>query len=164
MRSKIIKIVLGLLVLLAVAIGLTSINHPVILKWVTASARHFGKPIHATIYTNGQVNNRVKVFYTDEPNNYLLSLAGYDSPAPFKFININLEEKWIGTSFGTSEKDYDFIAGHLFLTNTGQQFSSFRDETRKNNFDPQLSFTDRQLKFNMPPNQLGFDSVRILLP
>jgi len=31
------------------------------------------------------------------------------------------------------------------------------------NFDPQLLFIDRQIKFNMPPNELKFDSVRIKL-
>ena len=93
---KLLKIVFGLLILFAVAIGLTSINHPIILKWVTGSARHFGKPIPATVYTNGQVNDHIKVFYTDEPNNYLLSLTVYDSLGMVIFLNIDLNEKWIG--------------------------------------------------------------------
>ena len=92
-----LKIVFGLLILLAVVIGLTSINHPIILKWVTGSARHFGKPISATVYTNGQANDHIKVFYSDEPNNYLLSLAENDSLGMYKFFNINLKEKWMGT-------------------------------------------------------------------
>ena len=119
---KLLKIVLVLLILFAVAIGLTSINHPIILKWVTGSARHFGQSIPATVYSNGQVNHHIKVFYTDEPNNYLLSLGEYDSLATLKFININLNEKWIGRPVGTSKKDYDFIAGHLFLSETGKNF------------------------------------------
>jgi hypothetical protein len=76
---NVLKIVFGLLLLFAVAVGLTSINHPIILKWVTGSARHHGKPMQATVYTNGQVNDNIKVFYTDEANNYLLSLAEYYS-------------------------------------------------------------------------------------
>ena len=161
---KLLKIVFGLLIVFAVAVGLTSINHPIILKWVTGSAKHHGKPIPATVYTDGQVNDHIKVFYTDEANSYLLSLAEYDSLGMLKFININLDEKWIGTPVGTSKNDYDFIAGHLFQSETGAQYSPFQDDMKGFNFDPQFSFTDRQIKFNMPPNKLKFDSIRIILP
>jgi hypothetical protein len=161
---KLIKIVFGLLIVFAVAVGLTSINHPIILKWVTGSAKHHGKPIPATVYTNGQVNDRINVFYTDEANNYLLSLAKYDNLGMLKFININLNEKWIGKPVGTSKKDYDLIAGHLFQSETGGHFSPFQDDVKGFDFDPQLSFTDRQIIFNMPPNKLKFDSIRIILP
>ena len=130
---------------------------------MTGSARHFGKPIPATVYTNGQVNDHMKVFYTDEANNYLLSLTEYDSLGMLKFFSINLNEKWIGRPVGTSKNDYDLIAGHLFLSETGGHFSPFKDDMKGFNFDPQFSFTDRQIKFNMPPNKLKFDSVRIKL-
>jgi hypothetical protein len=161
---KVLKIVLGLLILFAVAVGLTSINHPIILKWVTGTARHHGKPMQATVYTNGQVNDHIKVFYTDEANNYLLSLAEYDSLGMLKFLNINLNEKWIGRPAATSKNDYDVIAGHLFQSETGGHFSPFYDDIKGFNFAPQLTFSDRQIKFNMPPNKLKFDSVRIELP
>ncbi|HYE56053.1 MAG TPA: hypothetical protein VD996_14485 [Chitinophagaceae bacterium] len=161
---KLIKIVFGLLILSAVIIGLTSINHPIILKWVTGSARHHGKPIPATVYANGQVNDNIKVFYTDDPNNYLVSLTEHDSSGMLKFININLKEKWVGRPVGTSKNDYDIIAGHLFQSETGAHFSPFQDDIKGFNFDPQLSFTDKQIKFNIPPNKLKFDSVRIELP
>ena len=161
---KLLKIVIGLLILFAVAVGLISINHPIILKWVTGSAKHHGKPIPATIYTNGQVNDHIKVFYSDEANNYLVSLPEYDSSGMLKFLNINLNEKWIGRPAGTSKNDYDFIAGHLFQSETGGRFTPFQDDMKGFNYDPQLTFTDRQIKFNMPPNKLRFDSVRIILP
>ena len=161
---KILKFVFGLLILIAVAVGLTSINHPIILKWVTGSAKHHGKPMPAVVYANGQVNGNFKVFYTDEPNNYLLSLAAYDSLGMLKFLNINLNEKWIGKPTSTSKNDFDLIAGHLFQSKTGGHFSPFQNDIQGFNFDPQLSFSDRQIKFNMPPNKLKFDSVRIELP
>jgi hypothetical protein len=161
---KLLKIALGLLIFFAVAIGLTSINHPIILKWVTGSAKHHGKPIPATVYTNGQVNNDINVFYTDEANTYLVSLAEYDSSGILKFISINLNEKWIGRPVATSKNDYDLIAGHLFQSDNGGHFSPFQDEMKGLNFDPQLTFTDSQIKFNMPPNKLKFDSIRIILP
>lgn len=167
---KLLKIIVGLLFLLAVAVGLTSINHPIILKWLSGSARHIDKPIQAKVYTDGQINKDIKVFHVDKywgssekANNYLLSLTEYDSLGMLKFFNINLNEKWIGRPVGTSKKDYDFIAGHLFQSETGGHFSPFQDDMKGFNFDPQLSFTDGQIKFNVPPNTLRFDSVRIEL-
>ncbi|WP_157593270.1 hypothetical protein [Rufibacter tibetensis] len=158
------KIAFGLVILFAVAVGLTSINHPIILKWVTGSAKHHGKPMPATVYTNGQVNNHIKVFYSDPANNYILSLTEHDSLGMLKYINIDLNEKWIGIPVGTSKNDYDLIAGHLFQSETGGHLIPFQDHMKGFNFDPNLIFTDRQIRFNMPPNILKFDSVRITLP
>jgi hypothetical protein len=160
---KVLNIFFGLLLLFAVAVGLTSLNHPIILKWLTGSARHHGKPMQATVYTNGQVNDNIKVFYTDEANNYLVSLADYDSSGMLKFININLNKKWIGRPTGTSKKDYDFIAGHLFQSETGRHFSPIQDDIKDFNFDQQLSVNGKQIKFNLLLN-MRFDSVRIELP
>jgi hypothetical protein len=161
---KLLKIVFGLFILFALAIGLTSVKHPIVLKWVTGSARHHGKPIPATVYTNGKVNDKIKAFYTDEANNYLISMAEYDSLGMVKFININLNEKWIGIPIEASKNHYDLIGGHLFLSERGNHFSPFQDNLKGFNFDPQLSFSDGQIKFKMPPNKGNFDSVRIMLP
>ena len=161
---KFLKIVSGLLLLLAVAVGLTAINHPIILKWVTGSAKHHGKSIPATVYANGQVNNHINIFYTDEANSYLVSLAEYDSSGMLNFIYIDLNKKWIGRPVATSKNDYDLIAGHLFESKTAGQFLPFQDDRKVGNFEPQLSFTDKQIKFNMPPNKSKLDSIRIRLP
>src|SRR5688572_34779 len=106
-------ILLLLLIGVVTAVGLTSINHPIILKWVTGSARHFGKPTDGTIYTNGQVNSGVNVFYSDEPDSYIISIPEDNNSGVIKFLSINVAEKWIGTQPKISADDYDFIAGHL---------------------------------------------------
>ena len=167
---KLIKILAGLLLIFIVAVGLISINHPIILKWLSGTARHIGRPVTATVYTDGEINHDIKVFHVDKywgsgekANNYLLSLTEYDSLGRLRFLNINLNEKWIGRPVGTSKKDYDFIAGHLFQSETGGHFAPFQDNMKGFNFDPQLSFTDRQIRFNVLPNTLKFDSVRIEL-
>ena len=167
---KLVKISAGLLLLFAVVVGLTSINHPIILKWVTGSARRIGKPCQARVYTNGQINNGISVFYVDRywgsserANNYLISWPGLDSVGIITFFNINLNEKWIGKPAGSPKSDYDFIAGHLFQSETGGHFSPFQDDIKGFSFDPKLSFDGRQIKFNMPPNKLKVDSIRIEL-
>lgn len=157
---KPLKIVLGVLVVFGTAVGFMSIDHPIILKWVTGSARHHGMAIPATVYANGHATDRIKIFYSDKENNYLLSLAEYDSSEMLKFINIDLNERSITRPVATSKNDYDLIAGHLFQSKSAEHFTSFQDM----NFDPQVTFTAGQVKFNMPTNKLKLDSVRIILP
>jgi hypothetical protein len=165
-----VKIIVGLFLTFAVVVGLTSINHPIILKWLSGTARVIGKPIKATIYTNGRLNRDIKIFHTDKywgspekANNYLVSLTEFDSLGMLKFFNINLNEKWIGRPVGTSKSDYDFIMGRLLQSETGGHFTPFQDYIKGFDFDPHLSFTDKQIRFNVPPNKLQFDSVRIEL-
>lgn len=161
---KPLKIVLGLLILFAVVVGLTSIKHPIILKWMTGSAKHHGKPMPAKVFSNGQVDNHIKIFYTDEPNNYLISMPEYDNLEMVNFLNIDLNKKLIGKPMYISKEDYDFIGGHLFQSETGSNFSPFQEGTKGFNFDPQLTYTGKQIKFNMPPNYSMIDSVKIILP
>jgi hypothetical protein len=167
---KLLKIFVGLLLIFAVAAALTLIRHPIMLKWIAGSAKHIGKPITAKVYTNGYVNHEIKIFHIDtywssnkKANTYLLSFTEYDSLGMVRFLNIDLTEKWIGKPVGTSKNDYDFITGHLFQSETGGHFAPFQDDTKGFNLDPQLSITGKQIKFNMPPNKLKFDSVRIEL-
>jgi hypothetical protein len=167
---RLLKISVGLLLVFAVVVGLFYKTHPIILKWLYGTAGIIGKPIQATVYTNGQVNTGIKVFHTDKywdtnekANNYILSLTEFDSLGMLKFFNINLKEKWIGRPVGTSNYDYDIVFGRLFQSETGGHFTPFQDDMKGFNFDPKLSFNDRQITFNVPPNILKFDSVRIEL-
>ena len=161
---KLILFILGLLVCGAVAIGLTSINHPIILKWVSGSARHHGKPMPASVYKNGQVTDQIKVYYTDEENSYLLSITEDGNRPMLKVIYINLSKGWIGRPVLTSENDYDLIAGHLFQSKEAGQFTSLENGLEGFSFDPQLSSTKTEIKFNMPADKAKLDSVRIVLP
>ena len=168
---KLFKILVGLFLFFAVVVGLIYKSHPIILKWLDGSARLIGKPIQATVYTNGEVNIDIKVFLVvkywdsnEKTDNYILSLREFDSLGMLKFFSIDLKEKWIGRPVGTSNYDYDFVFGCLFQSETGGHFIPFQEDVKGFNFDPQLSFTDRQIKFNVPPKLLKFDSVRIEFP
>ncbi len=70
---------------------------------------------------------------------------------------------WIGRPVGTSNEDYDLIAGRLFQSETGGNFIPFQDDIKGFNFDTQLSFDGKQIKFNLPPKFFKFDSIRIEL-
>jgi hypothetical protein len=168
--KKFLKLILGLLLIFAVAIGLTSIKHPIVLKWLSGTARIIGKPVDATVYTNGKVNHEIKIFHTNKywgsskkANNYIISLKESDTLSKLKFFNINLNEKWVGRPVSTANDDYDLIWGNLVQSETGGQFIPFQDDIKGFDFDPQLLFNDKQIKFNVPPNTLKFDSVRVEL-
>ena len=170
MLHKLLKISIGLFLIFAVIVGLIYKTHPIILKWLDGSARIIGKPINAIVFTNGQINNDIKVYRVDNAywnnentDDYLLSLKQFDIEGKLKFINVDLKEKWVGRPVGTSTKDYDIINGHLFQSETGGHFDAFQDDMKGYNFNPQLTFANRQIKFNIPTNQLKFDSIRIEL-
>jgi hypothetical protein len=167
---KYLKILAGLLLFFVITIGMISIDNPIVLKLLAGSARHIGKPIEVIVYTDGKINDEIKVFYVDKywhgrekANCYLVSLKEYDTSGMLAYFNINLDERWIGSPVGTSKKHYDFIGGHLFQSETGGYFTPFQNEIKGFNFDPQLSFTETQIKFKVPPKTLKFDSVRIEL-
>lgn len=167
---KLLKIALLLFLLFAVVVELISNNHPIILKWLEGAAVNVGKPIQAIVYTDGKINKDISVFHNDKywdtstkANNYLLSLTNFDSSGLLKYININLNEMWIGRPLGTSNEDYDLIAGRLFQSETGGSFIPFQDDVKGFNFNPHLSCAGSQIKFNVPPKWLKFDSIRIEL-
>jgi hypothetical protein len=171
---KFIKITVGLLLVFAVIVGLTSINHPIVLKLMTGSARIIGKPVNATVFTNGQVNDGIKVYKVDKywddgattpskANTYLLSLKEFDDEGKLQFININLDQIWIGRPIGTGKDDYDYILGYLFQSDVGGHFANFTDDMKGYDFDPKLSFDKKKIKFKVPPNKLKFDSITIKL-
>ncbi len=167
---KFLKIIIGLLIVFAIVVGLTSINHPIILKWLTGSARFMGKPIHANVYTDGHLNQGIKIYFADKyfgsnekAMDYIVSLSEYDKDQMLKFFRIDLKDKWIGRPAGTSIYDYDTIGGNLFQSEVGETCTPWWDDLKGFNFDPKLSFTDKEIKFNVPPNMLKFDSMRIEL-
>ncbi len=167
---KLLIFVIGLLLFFAIVVGVISINHPIILKWLSGSARLIGKLTHATVYTDGKINQDIKVYHIDKywnsnkkANCYLLNLGKYESFGRLAYLNVNLNEKWIGKPAAVSKRDYDFIAGQLFQSETGGHFTPFQDDMKGFDFDPRLSFNMREIKFSMPPNTVGFDSIRIEL-
>jgi hypothetical protein len=172
MIRKFIKIFFGLVLFVTIIFGIVYKNYPIILKWLSGSARIVGKPINAVVFTNGNINNDIKVYRIDnaywnnvKSNDYLLSLKEFDIEGKLKFINIDLNEKWkwVGRPSGTSINDYDIINGYLFQSEVGGRFSSFQDDMKGYNFNPELNSTDKEIKFKIPPKELKFDSIRIVI-
>ncbi len=164
------KILIGVFIFLFASVYLSSLKHPIVLKIISGSARNIGKPIETVVYTDGKINESIKVFYYNKHwgNNkktdvFLLNLTETDERGLLTFIGIFPEEKWVGQPNSTNIKEYDFIFGNLFQSDVGGHFVPFHDQIKGFGFDPQLSTTKKQIKFNIPPNKLDFDSIRIEL-
>src|SRR5712675_1930314 len=66
MKEKTSKIVLVLSILFLVFLILFVYRHPIILKWMTGSARLIGLPERATVYADGEIDKKIKVFHSDK--------------------------------------------------------------------------------------------------
>ncbi|HEY2583524.1 MAG TPA: hypothetical protein VGI43_17060 [Mucilaginibacter sp.] len=168
--SKMIKLIRTLAVLLLlffISIIVIQSTHPIILKWLTGTARIIGEPIKATVSTDGCINKDIKVYrektFWDgkKTNDYILTLKEFDKIGMLKFINIKLTYKWVGRPVSTNNADYDTINGSLFQSEVGYHSIDFRDDTKGFNFDPGLKFTEKDIKFNIPPKLLKFNSIWI---
>jgi hypothetical protein len=169
MVRLIFKIVVGAFLLSIIVLGAVYYSHPILLKWVTGTAWYVGKPVIATVYTDGRLNNSIKVYHNSKaangglPNDYLLVLAEPDRAGMLKYINLNLDEKWIGRPVSTSQKDYDVINGSLYQSEMGSHFADFKDDMKGYNFNPHLYHSGDTIRFAVPPAQLKFNTVLILL-
>jgi len=171
MLRSFFKIFSGLLLISLAIVGLTAINHPIILKWATGSARIIGKPITVAIYTNGQITNDVKAYKVrtywggKKANYYLLHFLYADTKKTKEIISINLQDNYIGRPTGANKEDYDIVFGQMFQSEVGAHFSTFQNDMKGYNFDPKLSSITSQIKFNIPPTagQFKCDSIRVEL-
>ena len=60
--KRLLFILTGLLVIYVVASIALEVYNPILSKWVSGSARIIGKPINAIVYTDGHINNDIKVY------------------------------------------------------------------------------------------------------
>ena len=66
MKKRTSKIVLAVAGLFFVFFILIIYRHPIVLKWMTGSARVIGLPVRASVYADGVTDKRIKVFHCDK--------------------------------------------------------------------------------------------------
>jgi len=167
---KLLRAVVGLLLIIAVAVGLTSISHPIILKWFSGTARLIGRPINATVYTDGQINKDIKVFHVDkywngEPAEYYILYFPYADNSRLQFLILNRRDNYAGGPSSTNKRDYDIIAGLLFQSEVGSKFTPMQYDIKGFNHNPKLAFRERQIILTIPPTakELNCDSLCVVL-
>lgn len=150
-------------------VGMASMKHPIIIKWLVGSARVIGKPIKATVYSNGQIKNEIKVFQIErdwnggETDYFILHNSAIHRNKELKIFSINKKDRFIGLPSSTNIQDYDVIAGLLFQSEVGAKFTPFENEAKGYNFNTKLKFVDRQIFFNIPAidKVSNYDSIRV---
>lgn len=167
--KKILSKLSGLLLIVGIIIALISINYPIVLKWLTGSARLIGKPILATVYANGKVNKDIKVYHVDKYWNgeladyYILHFPDAEN-SRLKFMSLNKKDNYVGIPSSTNIRDYDLIVELLFQSEVGAHFTPIQDDMKGFNFDLKLRFIDNEISLVIPPNtkELKFDSLRVV--
>lgn len=137
-------------------------THPIALKWATGTARSLGKPIPASVYTDGRTDNSILV-YKNGNDGYVLSLKKFDKYGMMHYIQIYPKENRVGRPAGSSIYDYDVIAGRLFQSEVGQKTSSFKDDMKGFGMDPHLAVVGNDVSFNVPAQYLGYNKIEIKL-
>jgi len=158
-------IIFGVLVIAtAVAIGVIQHNHPIFLKYLGGEASSLGRPIPAKVYVDGRMNNGIRVYKDPyHKNDYILNLKDYEKIGMLEYIDIALDDKWIGRPVGSNKDCYDTINGKLYQDEVGAHFVDFKDDIKGFNFNPELRFNNKSIEFKVPLHELKFDSVRIEL-
>jgi hypothetical protein len=159
MKKRRSKIVLAIAVLFSVFFILILYRHPIVLKWMKGSARLVGLPVRASVYSDGQVDKSIKVFHPDmywngrKADYYILYII---SPYTYKtkhIVSLDIREKCAGVPAVTDKNSFDLVFGILFQSETGTQFSDFRNDEKGYGFDPHLDISGRIIRFNLPSKQ-----------
>lgn len=141
---------------------------PILIKYWSGTAKDLGEPIKGEVYTDGHLNEDIKLFryinfYDGQAMGYILSLKDFDKEGMLRFIHVDLTDTVIGRSIATDSADYYILQGHLFQSESAFHYVDFRDDMKGFGFNPALKFNSREITFNIPPNYLKFNSIKIVL-
>jgi len=169
-HRKLFKIVLGLLIIIVVVVAVIQKSHPIVLKWLSGSARVIGRPISAKVYTNGLLNHDIRIFHVEkywhgEPADYYILYFPYADGSRLKFLSLNKKDNYAGGPSSTNIADYDIVWGRLLQSEVGAKFTPMQDDIKGFDHDPQLIFTNQQITLILPPaaSELRCDSLRVVL-
>jgi hypothetical protein len=166
MKKRISKTVLAISIL--VFVFLVLYRHPIVLKWMTGSARMIGWPVRARVYADGGIDKKIKVFHSDtywdggKADYYILYILSPYSYKTKDILSLDIGYKYAGVPAVTDKSSFDLVFGILFQSETGSQFSDFRDDVKGYGFDPHLDISGKTIRFNLPSKQNpGISLIRI---
>jgi hypothetical protein len=168
MNRKIVLLI-GLLLIVVSAVAAVLVkyspDHPILLKYATFRARSLGPPLQADVYTDGELNNSIKVFANGD-SSILLYLE--HTPPGDRVILINWEHNLVGTPVGAGINDHDFLWGRLFRSEVGGIIVPFNSVKMSQPFNPDLKHRGNEITFVIArPADEEFDyrfrTVRIIM-
>jgi len=123
---------------------------------MTGSARVIGRPLRASVYADGKIDKKIKVFHSDKywdnsgADYYILYIL---SPYTYKtkhIIILDVGYKYAGVPAVTDKCTFDLVFGILFQSETRMQFSDFRDKVKGYGFDPHMNISGKIIRFMVP--------------
>ncbi len=157
-------------IIVTIIVGLASLYHPIIFKLLTGSARLLDRPVNAIVYTDGKINNDIKVYHVDkywngQPADYYVLYFAYAVKSRLKFLSLNKKDNYAGIPVSANIRDYDIVAGFLIQSETGGNFTPMQDDMKGLNFEPGLTFINGQVLLIIPPaaKELKCDSLQVIL-
>ena len=126
---------------------------------MTGSARLIGLPERAIVYADGEVVKKIKVFHsykywdgrrTDYYILYIISPYTYQTK---HIVSLDIPGNYAGVPAYTDKNTFDLVFGVLFQSETGTQFSDFRDARKGYGFDPHMNISGKTIRFNLPSKQ-----------
>ena len=168
MKKRTSKIVLAVAGLFLVFFILIVYRHPIVLKWMTGSARVIGLPVRASVYADGVIDKKIKVFHSDKywdghkADYYILYIL---SPYPYKtkhIVSLDIPNKFASVPLITDKNTFDLVFGILFQSVPETQLTDFRDNVEGYGFDPHMDISGKTIRFNLPSKQKpGISLIRI---
>ena len=168
MKKRTSKIVLAVAGLFLVFFILVVYRHPIVLKWMGGSARLIGLPVRASVYADGVIDKKIKVFHSDKywdghkTDNYILYIL---SPYLYKtkhIVSLDIPNKYAGVPVVTDKNTFDLVFGILFQSEPETQLADFRDNVKGYGFDPHMDIAGKTIRFNLPSKQKpGISLIRI---
>lgn len=142
-------------------------KHPILLKWVSGSARQLGRPINSAVYRNGIIDKKLKVFHVNhywngEPADYYLLYSADSKNSRLKVISLNKKDNYAGLPAATNILDYDLVGGVLFQSEVASKFTTFQHDLKGFGYDPDIRFEQKGILLNVQ-SEVGSrrDSVRV---
>jgi len=168
MKKRASKIVLAAFVPFSVFLIVFVYRHPIILKWVTGSAKVVGWPVRASVYADGKIDKKIRVFHSDKyldsskDDFYILYILSPYSYKTKHILCLDIRDKSAGVPSVTDKNSFDLVFGVLFQSETGTHFSDFRDEVKGYGFDPHMDISGNTIHFNLPSKEKpGISLIRI---
>jgi hypothetical protein len=118
MIRKSLKIAAGTIVITAIVVAVTALQHPIFLKGLGGSARIIGKPVPATIYITGKENTAVRVFHVgsyrngEEADYFLLYIPSENSRK--KVVSLNRKDNYAGIPSSDGKRAMTFSMDNCF--------------------------------------------------
>jgi hypothetical protein len=79
-------------------------------------------------------------------------------------ISLDIHDNRAGVPAMTDKNTFDLVFGVLFQSETGTQFTDFKDELKGYGFDPHLNISGKSIRFYLPSknrNELSLIRIEI---